>query len=148
MARTRGGPKRLKLFLDKRAKDFEAHYAAIHRKVHFQLVDGLVSDTPVGNPKLWKSPPPPGYSGGRARGNWQSSIVGPRAGETGRIDASGSTTKRVNLAVINRLRTFTRSFITNNVPYIVRLNRSPQWSKQQTPGWFERNVQRIRAQFK
>ena len=148
MARTRGGPEKLRRWLKHQTRvNLPAWSGGVHREVHFQLVDGLVSDTPVGNPTLWKHPPPKGYSGGRAKGNWQSSIHRALPGETGRIDPSGRATKAANAAAIAKIQVPVASYISNNVPYIVRLNQAPQWSKQQTPHWFERNLQRVRAQF-
>ena len=41
----------------------------------------IVLRTPVGNPSLWQGPPPPGYTGGQARGNWQASISSPASGQ-------------------------------------------------------------------
>ena len=43
-------------------------------KVCIDLLTSIVLRTPVGNPSLWKNPPPKGYVGGRLRGNWNVGI--------------------------------------------------------------------------
>ena len=60
------------------------------RKLTLDLDKGIVMSTPVGDPTYWKRPPPPGYVGGRARGNWQPSVGEPITTEIDRIDASGN----------------------------------------------------------
>lgn len=57
----------LKAFAEK-AKG-NAH--AVTRKVVLEIGGALVIRSPVGDALYWKSPPPPGYVGGRFRANWQ-----------------------------------------------------------------------------
>lgn len=58
---------------------------------------------------------PDGYVGGRARGNWQCSIVSPISEEIDRIDRNGSS-------VMKEIRSAVKSgnvvWLANNVPYI------------------------------
>ena len=77
----------------------------------------IVLRTPVGNPSLWASAPPAGYTGGQAKGNWQASIGSPETGTTSTIDKSGSAT----LASINGKTQNAPGnvwYLTNNLPYV------------------------------
>ena len=77
----------------------------------------IVLRTPVGNPSLWQGPPPPGYTGGQARGNWQASIGSPASGTTEATDKSGTAT----LASIDRDTKMAPGnvwYLTNNLPYV------------------------------
>jgi len=77
----------------------------------------IVLRTPVGNPSLWASAPPAGYTGGQAKGNWQASIGSPETGTTSTIDKSGAAT----LASINgKVQNAPGNvwYLTNNLPYV------------------------------
>ena len=92
----------------------------------------IVLRTPVGNPSLWASAPPAGYTGGQAKGNWQASIGSPETGTTSTIDKSGSAT----LASINGKTQSAPGnvwYLANNLPYIGRLEFDA-WSTQATEG--------------
>lgn len=127
-------------------KEAPKRVVQLHRKVHGMLADGLIDDTPVGNPSLWKSPPPPGYVGGRARGGWETTLGAIPQTETGRIDPSGAATLAANHAGLMGLMPFGLSVIANLVPYIGRLNEG--WSTQQPANFVQRNMQRVRSQFR
>lgn len=61
---------------------------------------------------------PPGYTGGRFRGNWQVSFDQQSEGETGRIDKSGNETIAAGNLVIERFKVgMTAVYFCNNVPY-------------------------------
>ena len=65
---------------------------------------------------------PPGYTGGRFRGNWQVSFDSAADGETGRIDKSGGATMSTGNLVIEQFRVGTQAvYFTNNVPYAIEL---------------------------
>lgn len=65
---------------------------------------------------------PPGYTGGRFRGNWQVSFDTPAEGETARIDKSGNITKALGNVVIEQFKVGMNAiYFTNNVPYAYRL---------------------------
>jgi len=137
-------------------KDVPNWQAGMHKKIHFQVSDGMIMRTPVGNPKKWQDPSaaPPGYVGGRARGNWQSSKGWPVAGETGQKDSSGSVTRAANRAALSGLQAYSRSFITNNTPYINDLNDRPNpyhpgsaWSPQAPLQWMEGVLDKVAVQF-
>jgi len=92
----------------------------------------VVQRTPVGNPSLWASAPPAGYTGGQAKGNWQASIGSPNTGTTATIDKSGSAT----LASINGKTQSAPGnvwYLANNLPYIGRLEFDA-WSTQASEG--------------
>ena len=104
------------------------------RKIVFDISTGLVLKTPVGDAKYWVSPAPPGYVGGRARGNWQFGLDAPNlymTGEYGPFDQAGTGTinKIVGEVPVNALGH--THFITNTLPYIKPLEDG--WSKRQAP---------------
>lgn len=137
----------MKRWLAKMATQVAPEKAAqMHAKVHIQINDGVVLDTPVGNPDLWASPPPPNYVGGRARGNWQSTIGAPATGETGLLDRSGAPSRAAGTQVAQAINPGQVSYITNNVPYIERLNDG--WSTQSPAQFVETNIDRVAAQFR
>ena len=80
----------------------------------------IVLRTPVGNPSLWQGPPPPGYTGGQARGNWQASIGSPASGTTEATDRSGTATIS-GIAGDTHQAPGNVWYLTNNLPYIGKL---------------------------
>ncbi|PHM46632.1 hypothetical protein [Xenorhabdus miraniensis] len=65
---------------------------------------------------------PPGYTGGRFRGNWQVSFDEIPTEETGRIDKSGNMTKAVGDLVIGQFKVGVKAvYFSNIVPYAYRL---------------------------
>lgn len=58
---------------------------------------------------------------GRARGNWQLSVGGSPAGETGVLDPNGQSTIQAGLAALAELRPFSDVVVGNNVEYIIYL---------------------------
>ena len=65
---------------------------------------------------------PPGYTGGRFRGNWQVTFDIPAEGETGRIDKSGNMTKAVGKYMLEQFKIGTSAiYFTSNVPYAYKL---------------------------
>jgi len=77
----------------------------------------IVLRTPVGNPSLWQGPPPPGYTGGQARGNWQASIGSPASGTTEATDKSGTATI-AGIAGKTQQAPGNVWYLTNNLPYV------------------------------
>ncbi len=147
MSVTIGGAKKFRQWRIKQVKKvIPKHAALIHQKAHIQLSDSLVFATPVGNPSLWQSPPPAGYAGGRARGGWQSSVHAPKLSETGTLDRNGSNTAQAGQSISRSIGFAIKSFITNNVPYIIRLNEG--WSKQIPADFIDRAFDRVEAQFR
>ena len=100
------------------------------RKIVLDIGTRLVYRTPVGDPSYWLSAPPPGYVGGRARGNWQYAIGEPNTNETGIIDSSGdSTIGAIDIASEGAASEV--HYITNTLPYIQRLEDG--YSRQAPP---------------
>lgn len=100
------------------------------RKVVFDVGNSLVMKTPVGDADYWINPAPPGYVGGRARGNWQYGLNAPNL-KQGSIDGGGA--QPLGRIVSN---TPTKAsghvhYITNTLAYIKRLEEG--WSKRQAP---------------
>jgi hypothetical protein len=94
----------------------------------FDLLKGVVLGTPVDT--------------GRARGNWQASIVTPASGEIDRNDRSGGSTIAAAQPAIEKAAG-TVFYITNNLPYIYRLEFEG-WSKQAPSGWARTSIERTK----
>jgi len=61
---------------------------------------------------------PPGYTGGRFRGNWQVSFDAPAADETGRVDRTGNLTKAAGNYTLSLFKVGMKAiYFCNNVPY-------------------------------
>lgn len=82
-----------------------------------QVAQALDRRSPVGDATYWQSPPPKGYIGGRFRGNWQLGVDVRPAGETGRIDPSGSETQGEIIARIPQEAAGKVYYLLNNVDY-------------------------------
>lgn len=102
------------------------------KKVVFDISSRLVYRTPVGDPSYWQSPPPPGYVGGRARGNWQYALDAPNLDGDNAIDPLGASTLD---GIIAEIPTDSAAghvhYITNTLPYIKRLEEG--YSRQAPP---------------
>ena len=85
---------------------------------------------------IWK---PPGYVGGRARGNWQCSLDAPITSENGRIDPNGSA---AIAEVTSTVKAGHVNYLSNNVPYIRRLEYKGH-SKQAPDGMVRISLQRF-----
>lgn len=102
------------------------------KKVLFDLDRSLVLKTPVGDPKYWKSPPPKGYVGGRARANWQYGESAINYTTTDAIDKSGSASIARVVGSISEKASGKVHYLTNSLPYIKRLEDG--WSRQAPNG--------------
>ena len=100
------------------------------RTIALALLNEVIERSPVGNPDLWKSPPPPGYVGGRFRGSHIVSIGAPVYTVTTNVDPSGSDTRGKGMAALSGLEPYTQIFIQTNLPYAERLE---QGHSGQTP---------------
>ena len=61
---------------------------------------------------------PPGYTGGRFRGNWQVSFDAPTTDETGRVDKTGDMTKAAGNYTLSLFKVGMKAiYFCNNVPY-------------------------------
>jgi len=109
-------------------------FTRFHKRIALEVFRRVIFRSPVGNPSLWANPgsAPPGYVGGRFRGNWQISLS-LNSSETGNTDASGAATVAQGFGSLAGVRD-TRGrtiWIFNNVPYAQRLEQG--WSSQ-APG--------------
>lgn len=86
-------------------------------RVTITIAQRLDERSPVGNPTLWKHKAPPGYVGGRFRGNWQLGVDAIPSGETGRIDPSGMETISAIIGAVPQQAAGHIYYLTNNVPY-------------------------------
>ena len=91
------------------------------RGIELKIAESLIDMSPVGNPDLWEGSPPPGYVGGRFRGNWQFSIGKAASGTLSTIDANGGATKSKLADAISKAVSGDVHFITNNLPYSLEL---------------------------
>lgn len=100
----------------------------------------IIERTPVGNPSLWQSGAPPGYVGGTARANWIPSIGTPDQSEVNSTDQNRGNNQV--LAIQNQIpgNVF---YLTNNVPYIERLEYG--WSTQAPNGMMRRTLREARS---
>lgn len=87
-----------------------------------KILNRLVMMSPVGNADTWQGKAPPGYTGGRFRGNWQVTFDMPAEGETGRVDPSGQLTLTDGNQQLTQFTRGTRAiYLSNTVPYATRL---------------------------
>lgn len=97
-----------------------------------KIAERLDMRSPVGDATYWKNKPPKGYVGGRFRGNWQLGVASVPAGETGRVDPSGSATLGSIIAEIPEDAAGRVFYLANNVPYAQRIEDG--WSRQAPTG--------------
>lgn len=106
-------------FVDQTKADMEE----LFRVVVIQIGTSIIKMSPVGNQDLWQNPSaaPPGYVGGRFRGEWQFSIDNPAESQNGRIDPSGgeSVAELVDGALM--LQVGQTAWIVNLLPYAIPL---------------------------
>jgi hypothetical protein len=91
------------------------------RKIVFDIGTKIVMRSPVGDGTLWQSPPPPGYVGGRFRGNWQYGYGQQPAGDLPDIDKSGATSTLRIAAGLKEAPVAGIHYLVNNLPYARRL---------------------------
>lgn len=113
------------------AKSTDARVNAVVKKIVIDIGVKLVLRSPVGDPKYWKSPPPPGYVGGRFRANWQYSLDSIDTTTTMTIDKVGAPTISRITGEIPGEAIGHAHYITNSLPYALRLEEG--WSRQ-APG--------------
>lgn len=85
--------------------------------IKLELFTRIIEDTRVGNPAHWKSKPPLGYTGGRLKGNWQTTTGTPNYNTIDRIDPEGIATKN---EVEANIHANTVDYMTNNLPYAAK----------------------------
>lgn len=95
---------------------------------------GVVMMSPVGNPDLWKSKPPPGYVGGRFRANWTFGEGQADLSTSEQIDPSGAQTLSRLQGEIAAAQVGTVWYLANSLPYAYRLEFEG-WSSQAPAGF-------------
>ena len=151
--------------LDKFSDHADRNMNTLVRLAVFQVGERLVNRTPVGNPKLWKAnigmtkkgvpvkiKKPIGYTGGRARANWQHGLS-KKSGTIDKTDASGSATKGKIASSIPRKAAGKIHYISNNLPYIRALEnghstQAPRGMVSLTVAEFPGIVNRIAGRLK
>lgn len=103
--------------LKKFAKKTDTRLNAVVKKIVFDIATSLVLRSPVGDASYWRSPPPPGYVGGRFRANWQFGIGNYDASTSEQVDGGGGKTlvrigKEVPTQAVGKIH-----FITNSLHY-------------------------------
>lgn len=80
---------------------------------------------------------------GRARGNWQATINTPATGSTEKTDKQGGATISAASNAVSQAagNVF---YITNNLPYINRLEFEPNFAKQKQGGWVRAAIERTK----
>jgi hypothetical protein len=110
-------------FCTKTAPD--AYNVAI-RKIAIEVFRRIIMGTPVRE--------------GRARGNWQATIGTPAQGILDVVDPAGNATVQAMIAEVSKWtpEDDLPAFITNNLPYIQRLN--DRWSQQAPANFIEQVI--------
>lgn len=87
------------------------------KKIVFDVYFSLNMKSPVGDADYWKSKPPPGYVGGRYRGNWQYGVDKANTVNNSQPDKTGSVTAaRISQAIPSKVLGKVH-YITNSVSY-------------------------------
>jgi hypothetical protein len=102
------------------------------RKTLMDVSASMVLKSPVGNPSLWKHPPPPGYTGGRFRANWDMHINSVGNATYDVVDASGRASFERIGAQLSAGKPGDTFYITNSLPYARKLEYEGH-SKQVPP---------------
>lgn len=107
----------------------------VNRAAILQLSNSVIKRTPVGNPALWQSSAPAGYIGGTARGNWFASVGAPitQPNLSSISGQGGDQNVQSKLSAAITEATGDVFYLTNNVPYIFRLEYQG-WSSQAPTG--------------
>jgi hypothetical protein len=98
----------------------------VPRKVVFQIFKNVIDKTPVDT--------------GRARANWQPSLGTPTTGTIEFADKDGSATIANMQSVLLSLNVGDVIFLTNNLPYIRRLEEGGYGDGPKTVGGFSRQA--------
>ena len=99
----------------------------------------VIRMTPVGNPDLWKKQSaPPGYVGGRLRGNWFATIGRPSSETTSSTNRKGAAAGEAARVVSSSFLKDATYYLTNNLPYAERVENG--WSTQAPSGMVKANV--------
>ena len=110
----------------------ETEFSKLVRYILLMALRGVVLKSPVGNPDLWKSPPPKGYVGGQFRSNWQLSMgAGNPSEEVKSIKSADQVIGEISAQISSITDPYQIFHLVNNLPYAMRLENG--WSTQ-APG--------------
>lgn len=118
--------------IDNFAKSIPGKVIALQKKIVLEALRQIVLRTPVDT--------------GRARGNWQTTIVQPAGGQLDAVDKQGDETITKGLAAIATLLPYQVVYIANNLEYIEFLEDGS--SKQTPEGMVKMTVEELRQMFK
>ena len=113
------------------AEKTKANIATVIQESAVDLFSEIIKETPVGDPSLWKNPPPANYVAGSLQSNWQCSLDSPENGRLTAIRSDSSTIAAMKSEVIVAQPDQT-IFLTNNLPYGERIEYLG-WSHAQKP---------------
>ena len=119
------------LQLQKFAEKAKANADLVVQKVTLDVARSVIEKSPVGNPSLWKSPPPAGYVGGRFRANWMFGVGQIDSTTTEEIDKTGRLTETRLAAAIRATKAGGVTYLSNSLPYAIPLEYG---HSGQTPG--------------
>ena len=121
--------------LKKVGKDLtEVQFRNVVRKIALDALKGIVQKTPVDT--------------GRARGNWQVTLGQPAAGEVGYVEKGGGPTISKGTGEILVAPPIGKIWLTNNVPYIQKLEHGlPGGSRQAPAGMVQLTLVEIQSRF-
>lgn len=121
----------------------EEHFVPFVEKYATAALHGVVDRSPVGDPKLWRSSPPPGYIGGLFKNNWFVDIGGITPQTRTEISAAGSSSLAESSKLSSiRSNPYAAIYIHNSLPYANRLEHG--WSKQAPLGMVAVTVASLR----
>lgn len=115
-------------------KTIPGKHLLAQKKIAIELLSRIIDRTPVGNPDFWAEsslPPPKGYVGGRARGNWQVSTSRPGNSDIDATDKDGDVTEAAGIGKMGTAKAGGTIWIFNNVRYIKALEMGH--SRRQAP---------------
>lgn len=120
------------LDLSKATKAIQGDATRMLRGTLFRISGDIIKGTPVGNPTLWKNPPPPGYVGGSLRGAWQASVGAPNTVVKNTKDDDGAATIADMSNMVFKWVPGEVFYLTNPLPYALRVEYG--WSTQRPQG--------------
>lgn len=105
-------------FLEASVGRMRAGLDTVARRIVIEVGSRLVLRSPVGNPNLWISLPPPGYAGGAFRRNWQHKFG---SAPTGELEGTGNVALGEMVSSVGNSPAAGVHYIANNLPYAMAL---------------------------
>ena len=107
--------------LKKFAQKTKADITTVIQESAIDLFSEIIRETPVGDPSLWKNPPPANYVAGSLQSNWQCTLDSPASGMWSFADKSGNATISAMESVAMSAKPDQTIFLANNLPYGERI---------------------------